>query len=54
VLEVAGVKNALAKRLGSRNLLNNARVTMKALTSVRTMEDYAEGRGLPVEYLLSR
>jgi small subunit ribosomal protein S5 len=53
VLEVAGVKNVLAKRLGGRSALNNARATIKALGSLRTMEDYAEGRGIPVEYMLS-
>jgi small subunit ribosomal protein S5 len=31
VLEVAGVKNVIAKQLGSNNLLNNARASICAL-----------------------
>jgi len=53
VLELAGVQNVLAKRLGSRSMLNNARATVKALQSLRTMEDYAAARDIPVEYMLS-
>jgi small subunit ribosomal protein S5 len=53
VLELAGVQNVLAKRIGSRNLLNNARATVKALESLRTLEDVASARGLPIEYLRS-
>jgi small subunit ribosomal protein S5 len=35
VLNVAGFKNVLAKRYGSTNLINNARATIKALTSMK-------------------
>ena len=35
VLNVAGYKNVLAKRYGSTNLINNARATIKALTSFK-------------------
>jgi small subunit ribosomal protein S5 len=35
VLEVAGVRNCVAKILGSRNPINTARATMKALQSLR-------------------
>lgn len=35
VLAVAGYKNILAKRYGSSNLINNARATIKALTSFK-------------------
>lgn len=35
VLNVAGYKNVLAKRYGSTNLINNARATIKALTSMK-------------------
>ncbi len=52
VLELAGVKNVLAKRLGSRSQLNNARVTLKALSELRTLDDVARARGLPLQYLL--
>ena len=36
VLEVAGIKNIIAKQLGSNNLLNNARATIVALESLIT------------------
>lgn len=52
VLELAGVQNVLAKRLGSRSQLNNARVTIRALMQLRTMDDVSRARGLPVSYLL--
>jgi small subunit ribosomal protein S5 len=35
VLAVAGYSDILAKRYGSSNLLNNAKATMKALTSFK-------------------
>lgn len=35
VLIVAGYKNVLAKRYGSTNLINNAKATIKALTSFK-------------------
>lgn len=35
VLSVAWYKNVLAKRYGSTNLINNARATLKALTSFK-------------------
>ena len=31
VLELAGIKNALAKQFGSKNILNNAKATIKSL-----------------------
>jgi small subunit ribosomal protein S5 len=36
VLEVAGIKNVIAKQLGSDNLLNNARAAIVALESLTT------------------
>lgn len=51
VLELAGVKNILAKQLGSGNPLNNARAAVTALGSLRTFADVAEERGIPVENL---
>lgn len=36
VLEVAGVKNVIAKQLGSNNLLNNARASVCALQNLTT------------------
>ncbi|HET9679078.1 MAG TPA: 30S ribosomal protein S5 [Gammaproteobacteria bacterium] len=45
VLEVAGVKNVLAKSFGSRNPINVVRATMNALTSAYTPENIAAKRG---------
>ncbi|SKB11487.1 30S ribosomal subunit protein S5 [Planktothrix sp. PCC 11201] len=51
VLELAGVRNILAKQLGSSNPLNNARATIDALQSLRTLADVAKERGVPIEHL---
>lgn len=51
VLELAGVKNILAKQLGSSNPLNNARAAANALSSLRTFSEVAEERGVSVEKL---
>ena len=39
VLEVAGIKNVIAKQLGSDNLLNNARAAIVALESLTTPQE---------------
>jgi len=49
VLEVAGVKNVIAKQLGSDNLLNNARASIVALSNLRTKSDVAKKRDLNLE-----
>ena len=46
VLEVAGVKNVIAKQLGSNNLLNNARATICALENLTTKSQEAKKRNL--------
>ncbi len=51
VLELAGVKNILAKQLGSDNPLNNARAAATALDSLRTFSEVAEERGIQIERL---
>lgn len=51
VLELAGVRNILAKQLGSNNPLNNARAAINALSTLRTFAEVAEDRGIPVENL---
>jgi small subunit ribosomal protein S5 len=51
VLELAGVRNVLAKQLGSGNPLNNARATINALDTLRTFAEVAEERGIPIEKL---
>ena len=51
VLELAGVKNILAKQLGSNNPLNNARAAVNALSTLRTLNEVAEDRGVSIEKL---
>lgn len=51
VLELAGVKNILAKQLGSNNPLNNARAAINALETLRTFAEVAEERGVTLEHL---
>jgi small subunit ribosomal protein S5 len=46
VLEVAGVKNVIAKQLGSDNLLNNARASICALKNLTTKSQVAKKRNL--------
>ena len=46
VLEVAGVKNVIAKQLGSNNLLNNARAAVVALGSLTTKSQVAKKRDI--------
>jgi small subunit ribosomal protein S5 len=46
VLEVAGVKNVIAKQLGSNNLLNNARAAINALQSLTTKSQVAKKRNI--------
>ena len=46
VLEVAGVKNVIAKQLGSNNLLNNARASICALENLTTKSQVLKKRNL--------
>ena len=46
VLEVAGVKNVIAKQLGSDNLLNNARAAIVALENLTTKSQVLQKRDL--------
>ena len=46
VLEVAGVKNVIAKQLGSNNLLNNARASICALQNLTTHAQVSKIRDL--------
>jgi small subunit ribosomal protein S5 len=46
VLEVAGVKNVIAKQLGSDNLLNNARASICALKNLTTQSQVATKRDI--------
>lgn len=55
VLEAAGIKNATAKCLGSKSLLNNARAAVTALKTLRTIEQITAFRGQSAkEVLLGR
>lgn len=51
VLELSGVKNILAKQLGSSNPLNNARAAVDALETLRTFSEVARERDIPLEQL---
>ena len=52
VLEVAGVRNVLAKAYGSTNPGNVVRATVKALVAMKSPSDVAAKRGLTVEQIL--
>lgn len=52
VFEVLGVRNVLAKCIGSRNPINVVRATMEGLTSMQSPESIASKRGKSVEEIL--
>jgi len=52
VLEVAGVRNVLAKSMGSRNPINVVRATMNALTGASEPKAIAAKRGKKLEEIL--
>jgi small subunit ribosomal protein S5 len=51
ILEAAGVRDVLSKSLGSASSINNAWATIKALQSLRTPEEVAALRGVPLSQL---
>jgi small subunit ribosomal protein S5 len=51
LLELAGVKNIVAKQLGSKNLLNNARATICAFESIKNPVTVSQERQIPIEKL---
>lgn len=51
VLEVAGIRNVLAKQLGSNNLLNNAKATVNGLNKLKTISQVAKDRDIAVDLL---
>ena len=53
VLEAVGVKNVLAKAVGSRNPINLVRATLKGLTDMQSPTRIAAKRGKKVEELLN-
>ncbi|MFC1767355.1 30S ribosomal protein S5, partial [Candidatus Margulisiibacteriota bacterium] len=45
ILELAGIKDVVAKSLGSSNAINAARATLDGLTNLRTVSEEQELRG---------
>lgn len=54
VLELAGIKNILAKQLRSKNKINNARATLLALNNLQFITTTAKLRGLSLERFTGR
>jgi small subunit ribosomal protein S5 len=54
VLELAGIKNILAKQLKSKNKINNAKATVLSLKNLRFITATATLRGLSLESLTGR
>jgi small subunit ribosomal protein S5 len=52
VLELAGIRDILAKSLGTTNPINMAKATVQGLRSLRRPEEVAAMRGLTVEQVL--
>ncbi|MDQ3821772.1 MAG: 30S ribosomal protein S5 [Actinomycetota bacterium] len=52
VLELAGIRDILAKSLGTTNPINMAKATVAGLRSLRRPEEVAAMRGLTVEQVL--
>src|SRR6058998_1950711 len=52
VLELGGIRDMLAKSLGTTNPINMAKATVNGLRSLRRPEDVARMRGLTVEQVL--
>jgi len=53
VLETVGVRNVLAKSVGSNSPINLVRATLKGLKSMQNPESVAAKRGKPVEEILA-
>ena len=53
IMEYAGIRDILTKRIGSRNLKNIAEATIQGLKSLKRIEDVARLRGISVDDILS-
>lgn len=49
VIELAGIRNIVTKIHGSSNKINTVKATIRGLTEMRTREEVAALRGIPVE-----
>jgi small subunit ribosomal protein S5 len=49
VVELAGIRNVLTKRLGSSNPHNLVKATLEALAELRDRDDVVKMRGMPTE-----
>lgn len=54
VLDALELKDVLTKSFGSRNPINLARATIKALQQLRTLEEIAKTRNKPISYFLEK
>lgn len=52
VLEIAGYHDIISKSLGARTKINMARATIKALQSIKTIDQVCEARGKSKEEIL--
>jgi small subunit ribosomal protein S5 len=52
VLELAGIRDILAKSLGTTNPINMAKATVNGLKNLRRPEDVAKARGLTINQVL--
>lgn len=52
VLEASGLKDVVGKSLGSDSPINNARAAVKALSTLRTIEDIAAIRGMQPQEII--
>jgi small subunit ribosomal protein S5 len=52
VLELAGIRDILAKSLGTTNPINMAKATVDGLKNLRRPEDVAKARGLSISQVL--
>jgi small subunit ribosomal protein S5 len=52
VVEAAGIKDILSKSLGSDNVLNIVKATIKGLCQLRDVEELAQHRGKPLHEVM--